>query len=172
MGKRRNSDPPPDGVVPLPVRRAESVLRVAAGTLLFPVSARAPTPARRGLAMEGPLPLPETMREYDEMVPGLALRIVEWAEHEAEHRRRMERSLLRLSWGGLWCALAVALTAIVGGMVLAWGGRSTAGLIGIVTAVAGLVIVFVAGRKRLPADATPQGAGAPPPARRSTEPPA
>jgi uncharacterized membrane protein len=120
--------------------------------------------------MEGPLPLPETMREYDQVMPGLAARLVDWAEREAEHRRRMERSLMRLSWGGPWCALAVALTAIVGGMVLAWGGRSTAGLIGIVTAVAGLVIVFVAGRRRLPADAVPRGAKPGPSARRQTEP--
>lgn len=64
----------------------------------------------------------------------------------------MERSLLRLSWAGLWCALGVTLVTISGGMVLALQGRSTAGLAGIVGAVAGLVIVFVAGRRRLSAD--------------------
>jgi uncharacterized membrane protein len=104
------------------------------------------------MKMEGPIPLPETLREYDETMPGLGARIVDWAEREAEHRRRVELSLMRLSWGGLWCALAVSLTAMIGGIVLAWGGRSAAGLIGIVTAVAGLVVIFVAGRRRLPMD--------------------
>lgn len=61
-----------------------------------------------------------------------------------------------MSWGGLWCALFVALTTIWGGMALAWQGRSTAGLVGVVGAVAGLVIVFVAGRRRLPADTAAQ----------------
>ena len=101
------------------------------------------------------------MREYDHMLPGLASRIVDWAEREAEHRRAMERSLLRLSWAGLWCALIVTLVTITGGMLLALRGRSTAGLVGVVGAVAGLVIVFVAGRRRLSADSVAPAQGAP-----------
>ncbi|HVH13877.1 MAG TPA: DUF2335 domain-containing protein [Longimicrobium sp.] len=98
---------------------------------------------------------PDTVREYGDVLPGLALRIVDWAEREAEHRRAMERSLLRLSWAGLWCALAVTLVTISGGMLLALQGRSTAGLAGIVGAVAALVIVFVAGRRQVSADSVP-----------------
>jgi hypothetical protein len=122
MGKRRNSEPQPDEVVQRaegacpPVRldrvRAAGVHRVRG----------------RGLArVEGPIPLPDAMREYDHVVPGLAARIVDWVEREAEHRRAMERSLIRLSWAGLWCALAVTLITIAGGMLLALRGRSTAG---------------------------------------------
>lgn len=151
MGKRRNSEPQPDEVVQRakgacpPVRlertRSAGVHRVR-GRGLRPV--------------EGPIPLPETMREYDYIVPGLAARIVDWVEREGEHRRAMEHSLIRLSWAGLWCALAVTLVTIGGGMLLALRGRSTAGLIGIMGAVAGLVIVFVAGRRRLSADTLAQ----------------
>lgn len=147
MGKRRNSEPPPDEVVQhaqgaCPPARLDGVR--AAGVQR--VRGRGP---RR---TDGPIPLPDIMREYDYIVPGLAARLVDWVEREAEHRRAMERSLIRLSWAGLWCALAVTLVTVAGGMLLALRGRSTAGLIGIVGAVAGLVIVFVAGRRRLPAD--------------------
>ncbi len=154
MGKRRNSEPQPDGPGEgcgggPPVR-----LDLARGALVFP--GETGPRARRLMKLEGPIPLPDTMREYDHMLPGLAARIVDWAEREAEHRRAMERSLIRLSWAGLWCALAVTLVTIGGGMLLALRGRSTAGLIGIVGAVAGLVIVFVAGRRRLSADTLAQ----------------
>ncbi|HEX6038506.1 DUF2335 domain-containing protein [Longimicrobium sp.] len=103
--------------------------------------------------MEGPIPMPETLAEYETMMPGLAPRIVDWAEQEARHRRTVERSMLCMAWGGLWCALLVSLTTIGGGMALAWQGRSTVGLVGVVGAVAGLVIVFVAGRRRVPLSA-------------------
>lgn len=99
-------------------------------------------------AFLGPIPQPEVLREYDRVLPGLAERIVAWTENEAHHRRTVERSLVQLSWGGLWAAFVLALATILGGMLLAWYGRSVAGVIGVVGALAGLVIVFLAGRVR------------------------
>ena len=115
------------------------------------------------LAMEGPIPSPGMLRDYDRAIPGLAGRIVDWAEDEARHRRAVERSLVRMSWGGMWCALLIALITIGGGMVLAWQGRSTVGLVGVVSAVAGLVIVFVAGRRPPPTDTVMPSPGRPAP---------
>jgi uncharacterized membrane protein len=111
---------------------------------------RFPAPAihREVEAFLGPIPRPEILREYDRVLPGLAERIVTWTEHEAHHRRTVERSLVQLSWGGLWVAFVLALGTILGGMLLAWYGRSVAGVIGVVGALAGLVIVFFAGRVR------------------------
>lgn len=105
-------------------------------------------------AFSGPIPQPEVLREYEQVLPGLAERIVRWTEDEAVHRRVVERSLVRLSWGGLWCALLLATMTILGGMLLAWFGRGMAGVIGIVSALAGLVIVFLAGRGRPVPDTT------------------
>jgi uncharacterized membrane protein len=136
-------------------------LDAARGALVLPETKGARRRGRGLIRLEGPIPLPDDMREYDHMLPGLASRIVEWAEREADHRRAMERSLLRLSWAGLWCALLVTLVTITGGMLLALRGRSTAGLVGVVGAVAGLVIVFIAGRRRLSADTVAQARGAP-----------
>lgn len=156
MSRRRNKGRRPDGTATVSIRRPEPPARLEgrAGALFYAAGVLPPLEPHRPRKMEGPIPVPEMLREYDEMMPGLGARIVDWAEDEAEHRRRMERSLMRLSWGGLWCALAVALTAMMGGIALAWAGRSAAGLIGIVTAVAGLVVIFVAGRRRLPMDRT------------------
>jgi uncharacterized membrane protein len=152
MGKRRNSPEPPPLSIEFPVLHVQPPVRLDGrpGALLCPEDALSPAGARRVVALEGPIPLPETLAEYDTMMPGLALRIVDWAEREAEHRRAVERSMLRMAWGGLWCALLVSLTTIGGGMALVWQGRSTVGLVGVVGAVAGLVIVFVAGRRRAP----------------------
>lgn len=152
MGKRRNSAQPPPLALELPVLHVRPPVHLDGrpGAFLCPDDALAPAGARRVVALEGPIPLPETLAEYDGMMPGLAARIVDWAEREAEHRRAVERSMLRMAWGGLWCALLVSLTTIGGGMALAWRGRSTVGLVGVVGAVAGLVIVFVAGRRRMP----------------------
>ncbi|HEX6368579.1 MAG TPA: DUF2335 domain-containing protein [Longimicrobium sp.] len=105
-------------------------------------------------AFSGPIPEPDVLRDYEQVLPGLAERIVRWTEDEANHRRTVERSLVQLSWGGLWSALLLALTAILGGMLLAWYGRSVVGVTGVVGALAGLVIVFLAGQRRTVPDTT------------------
>lgn len=103
-------------------------------------------------AFSGPIPQPEVLRDYEQVIPGLAERIVRWSEDEASHRRTMERSLVQLSWGGLWSAFLLALTTILGGMLLSWYGRSTVGVIGVVGALAGLVVVFLVGQRRVAPD--------------------
>ena len=110
-------------------------------------------------AFSGPIPMPDVLRDYERVLPGLAERIVRWTEDEASQRRTVERSLVQLSWGGLWSALLLALTTIVGGMLLAWYGRNVVGVIGVVGALAGLVIVFLAGQRRPVPDTTVEGAG-------------
>ncbi|WP_407472221.1 DUF2335 domain-containing protein [Xanthomonas campestris] len=43
---------------------------------------------------EGPLPPPKLLAEFNELQPGLAGRIVQWAEEEGAHNRKIEtRSL-------------------------------------------------------------------------------
>ena len=43
---------------------------------------------------QGPLPHPEVLRQYDQLSPGAADRIIAMAEGEADHRRQMERRQL------------------------------------------------------------------------------
>jgi len=42
----------------------------------------------------GPLPDPQTLREYDKVVPGAAERIIQMAEKEVDHRRDIQRRAL------------------------------------------------------------------------------
>lgn len=114
-------------------------------------------------AFRGPIPHPHALREYDEVIPGLAERIVCWTEDEARHRRMVERSLVQLSWGGLWSAFLLAMAAILGGMLLAWSGRSAVGFVGVLGALSGLVIVFVAGQRNLAPDTTQEHTRTPAP---------
>src|SRR5438552_14400200 len=57
----------------------------------------------------GPIPSPETLSQYDKIVPGAANRIIQMAETQAEHRRQLEdrtsRSQIRQSSRGQWMAL-------------------------------------------------------------------
>jgi len=101
-------------------------------------------------AFSGPLPPPDLLLEYDQVAPGLAERIVLMAEKEGDHRRTMQRGLLRLSWGGLISAFVITMTGIVGGIALIHEGKSTEGLTTMITAMAALVAVYLTrgGRKK------------------------
>jgi uncharacterized membrane protein len=61
----------------------------------------------------GPLPAPETLKKYDEIVPGLAERIVKMAESQGAHRIELEKSVIKNqiseSKRGQYFALFIAL---------------------------------------------------------------
>ncbi len=70
-----------------------------------------------------PLPPPQMMAEYRDVIPDLPERIVYWTETQAEHRRSLERAradgaearMNRGQWGALIVALVgIAASAIVG----------------------------------------------------------
>ena len=42
----------------------------------------------------GPLPDPQTLRDYDDLIPGSAAEIIKMASDQASHRREMERASL------------------------------------------------------------------------------
>ena len=77
----------------------------------------------------GPLPSPEVLSEYDQVLPGLARRIVERWEREGEHRQRLEsdivRARIRLQGRGQIIAAAISIIAIVGGLVLILLGKTS-----------------------------------------------
>lgn len=112
----------------------------------------------------GPLPPPKLLSEYDQVLPGLAERIVKMAETEGNHRRSVESRLVRLSEWGIGSALLIALVLAAGGFTLLWNGKTLEGLTPLVLAVGGLVTVFVTRRNSgPPADTTdedPDSAGA------------
>ena len=98
----------------------------------------------------GPLPPPEDLAKFEQILPGSADRIIRMAEQQAAHRQELEKIAVRSNaivqrWG-LVCAFIIAMTAICGGIWLSLRGMSGVGLAAIVGALAALVSVFVYGR--------------------------
>ena len=102
-------------------------------------------------AFEGPLPPPDILAQYEEVVPGSAERILRIAEQEAEQRRALVARLVsadvsRARWG-LWVGAFVALVAIVAATAMALAGHPWPGTIVIAIDLASVVGVFVYGTR-------------------------
>jgi uncharacterized membrane protein len=94
----------------------------------------------------GPMPSPATMKAYEDVLPGLAEKIVAMALDEGKHRRRIELGLLRVTQAGVLSAFILALTLIVGAIFLLHEGRQLGGLAALVLAVGSLVGAFIIGK--------------------------
>jgi uncharacterized membrane protein len=98
----------------------------------------------------GPLPPPESLAKYEQVLPGSADRIIRMAEQQALHRQQLERLVISSNataqkWG-LGCAFMIAMSAIWGGVWLSLKGMGGAGLATIIGALVALVAVFVYGK--------------------------
>ena len=118
---------------------------------------QAPTaPPRADIALveavwEGPLPPPSALRQYEEIIPGSANRILESVEKRQEHSRELERIVItgnsKRAYLGLIFGFVISLIGIGGGIYLIatghdWAGLSLAGI-----NLTALVGVFVYGSK-------------------------
>ena len=111
-----------------------------------------------GVAYSGPVPDPNALEKYNQIVPGSADRLIKLAEGEAHHRREQEQKQLeanillakenqREAFRGQLCGFIIGMTAlIVGAVTTIHGSPGAGGFIG-GSAVVGLVLVFVLGRK-------------------------
>ena len=101
------------------------------------------------VAFSGPLPPPEVLRQYNEIVPGLASRIVAQAEAQTAHRISLENKVIdsdtRRSRQGLVCGFVVSLLCVAGGIVAVLMGHDWAGATIATGAVVALTGVFVYG---------------------------
>ena len=100
----------------------------------------------------GPLPPPEELAKYEQILPGSANRIISMAEQQSAHRQSLEKTAINANamtqrWG-LICAFVLSMTAICGGIWLSARGMSGAGLTSIIAALAALVGVFVYGKSQ------------------------
>jgi uncharacterized membrane protein len=114
----------------------------------------------------GPLPHPASLKEYDNVLPGLAERIVVMAEAEARHRHDMDKEAARQNEllmnnefserrSGQIFGLCIGALCIIACIVaIVFGAEGAAMVIG-GTTVVGLVTVFVVGRIKKDAPATP-----------------
>lgn len=96
---------------------------------------------------QAPVPPPEILRQYDDVVPGSAKQIMQAFQDEGDHRRRMTRWGGHLQWFGLICGVLTVFAMLA----LAWHALNVhqpyvAG--GIITALAGVAGVFVYRQRR------------------------
>lgn len=106
----------------------------------------------RAASFSGPLPPPGILAQYNEIIPGLADRLVVILEDQSKHRRELEKRVIfantRSETLGQIFALIIALAFGIGSLALIHYGKSIEGITGLVTVVTGLVGVFIYGRHR------------------------
>lgn len=111
-------------------------------------------------SISGPIPSPQILAGYEQILPGAAERVVAMAEKEQEHRHRMESRMvsgtLRTVLVGQVLGGALGLVVCTGGTWAIIQGQATGGAVAVVSALASMVGAFLLGRK--------SQAGTPPPA--------
>lgn len=97
-------------------------------------------------SFSGPLPPPQILEHYNQIVPGCAEKIIVQWETQVKHRQDLEKkaigSDIKQSYYGATLGFIIAMSAIGAGTFLAYIGRPTEGLAAIITAVVGLVGVY------------------------------
>jgi uncharacterized membrane protein len=104
----------------------------------------------------GPIPSPEALERYEEVLPGAADRILSMAERQASHRQSLEtadeltvRTAIagesRRSNLGLWLGASVSVFLTACGTFLVFEGHDWAGASIIISTIASVVGVFVYG---------------------------
>jgi len=97
----------------------------------------------------GRLPPPEVLEKYNQAMPGLDERIITMAEQQGRHRQEIEKtSNAFVQKVGPLLGFIVAMTAVIGGIMLVLKGKDGYGLAAIITALASLAGVFIYGKKQ------------------------
>ena len=90
----------------------------------------------------GPLPPPELLARYDEIVPGMADRLMTTFEKQADHRMKLEMTVIsgdtRRAWWGLVLAFVFGMVLLGASVYMIANGFEVAGIIVIVTELATL----------------------------------
>lgn len=103
---------------------------------------------------EGPLPHPSILREYDEIYPGLAERIVANWEKEIEHRHTLEQNVVKAEIEaqkhipkeirrGQYLAFVLSLGFLVAGVYMVAINQPIAGTVVSGTGFVGIIMAFL-----------------------------
>ena len=100
---------------------------------------------------QGPIPAPDDLRQYEQVLPGLADRIVKMAESQINHQQRIEKEHFefgaRRSLAGLLAGFLISVFFLCAAVWLVLADHDTAGIILGSVDLVGLVTVFVLGRR-------------------------
>ncbi len=96
----------------------------------------------------GPMPPPEVLQGYENVLKGSAERILAMAERQSSHRQRLERKVVNQSNLGQVFGFIIGLICLSMGCWLAYLDKD--GLAGVLftTTIIGLVSVFVTGKTK------------------------
>jgi len=106
---------------------------------------------RQETSFSGPLPSPETLKKFDEVIPGAAERIIKMAEGQFEHRTELERKVInsdieRSKWGQI-LGFVIAIVGLVCAVIISiYGSQIGGAALGLGT-LASLVGVFMYGSR-------------------------
>ncbi len=104
----------------------------------------------------GSLPSPETLRCYDEMIPGSAERIILLAEDQAKQRYELERAMIEAdastTYVTLGASAAIALLCVVLGFIIVVTGNEVGAFIATlgIALFAGVFLYTSRSRRRSP----------------------
>jgi len=97
----------------------------------------------------GPLPHPDILRQYDEICPGSAERLMNMAERQSTHRMSMESTVVngddKRANRGLVFGLVISLAFLIVSGLLIYSGHDWAGAALASLDIIGLAAVFVVG---------------------------
>ncbi|MDR0961435.1 MAG: DUF2335 domain-containing protein [Mediterranea sp.] len=103
------------------------------------------------ISFQGPVPHPDILKGYEDVLPGTAERILSMAEKQQTHGIEMEKFIVKNSskqsvygqvWGGIITILCLVVTLVLGYA----GHDALAGVIGSTT-ILGIATIFVLNKK-------------------------
>ena len=99
----------------------------------------------------GPIPHPEHLKQYEELVPGAADRLISMAENENAHRQKEEDKIINAEIinknRGQIFGFILMLICLIGGFVLIAIGKNGYGIAGLIGAAATLALAYIYGKK-------------------------
>jgi len=96
----------------------------------------------------GPLPHPRILEQYDEVLPGLAERIVTMAEKEQGHRHAMDRGIMGLFSRGQWFGFIMGIVTLLLGSWLLYEGRDLSGFGIVIVGIGSIIASLLFGRQK------------------------
>jgi uncharacterized membrane protein len=104
----------------------------------------------QAVSFSGPLPPPEVLAKYSDIIPNGAERIMAMAERQSTHRETLETKVIdsniKNQARGTLFAFILCLVTMLGGLGLIALGKDIGGLGTIITALVSLAGLFIYGR--------------------------
>lgn len=100
----------------------------------------------------GPIPPPQIMKGYEEVLPGSADRIMKMAEYEQNHRHYLEKKGLGFAVFsdalGKILAFILGASGLLGSIFLLYKDKSLTGLAVLITSLGSLIGIYLYGKKQ------------------------